>query len=72
MHRVNVEGYWTTAQIADELGVRPDTWSSYVSRGHAPKPDMRVGATPLWRIDTIRQWQANRPGPGARTDLEGP
>lgn len=29
------------------------TWSSYVARDQAPKPDRRINRTPLWAVETI-------------------
>jgi hypothetical protein len=60
---------WTRAQCAEHWGIKPDTWSGYVSRGQAPKPILHVGRTPLWDADQVKGW--HRPGPGARTDLKG-
>lgn len=48
------------------------TWASMVSRHQAPQPDERIGRTPRWSEATIRDWAANRPGQGARTDLHKP
>lgn len=55
------------AEAADIAGVRPNTWSSYVARGQAPAPVRRVGRTPLWDEDEVRQWVAERPGQGSRS-----
>lgn len=60
---------WTRAQCAAFWKIEPDTWSGYVTRDLAPKPTRRVGRTPLWDADAVRAW--NRPGSGARTDLNG-
>lgn len=54
----------TRAQAAEIAGVAPDTFSGYVSRGHAPGPVEHVGSTGLWDEDEVVQWQASRPGPG--------
>ncbi|SBT63117.1 hypothetical protein GA0070622_0058 [Micromonospora sediminicola] len=34
------------------------TWTSYVSRGQAPAPVRRVGRTPVWSPEDVRQWAA--------------
>jgi hypothetical protein len=26
------------------------------SAGRLPRPDVRLGRTPLWKVETIRQW----------------
>jgi hypothetical protein len=63
---------WTTAQVAEYCGVRPSTYRDYVSDGRAPGPlperDPQSGAK-LYDADAVREWHANRPGAGARTDL---
>ncbi|MBH0778835.1 hypothetical protein [Nocardia bovistercoris] len=61
---------WTAQQCADYVGVKLNTWHGYVSRpalnNPAPQPKDRVGDTPLWDIDEVKEWQATRPGPGNR------
>jgi len=53
------------------VGLRPDTWRPYVTRGLAPKPYRREisggHALPVWRRADLDGWV--RPGRGARTDL---
>jgi DNA-binding XRE family transcriptional regulator len=53
--------YWTTAEVADYLGVHPGTVSSYRAREQMPPPDHRFGRTLVWRPETIRQWAELRP-----------
>lgn len=48
-------------------GVRPDTWSGYVSRGQAPQPVRFVGRTPVWDAAEVNTWAAHRPGRGSRS-----
>lgn len=56
-----------TAQIAERLGITSSTWSSYVTRGQAPKPDGHYdGRTPWWLASTVEAWHASRPGRGVR------
>ena len=61
----------TAAMAAAMVGVKPNTWRAYVARGHAPAPDGReeLSQHPFWLESTVREWEANRPGPGARTDI---
>lgn len=48
----------TTAQVADLLGIKPRTWSSYVARGQAPAADGRIdGRTPYWLAPTIEEYR---------------
>lgn len=60
---------WQRSECADHVGVTPSTWSAYVARDQAPSPTKHVGRTPLWDADEVRDWNANRLGRGARTDL---
>src|SRR4051794_14350492 len=53
--------WWTTTEVADYLGVRVGTISSYRQRGQMPAPDQTLGRTHLWRPSTILQWQQRRP-----------
>lgn len=63
---------WTTAQVAEWCNIRPSTYRDYVSEGRAPGPlnerDPETGAK-LYDADAVKEWHANRPGAGARTDL---
>lgn len=54
----------TRDEAAALVGVRPNTWSAYVSRGQAPAPVEHVGRTPLWSRSSVERWQKERPGPG--------
>ena len=58
----------TVAQVAEYLGLSVRTVETYRADGRLPKPTM-VGRTPTWTRAQIDQWQATRPGRGARTDL---
>lgn len=61
---------WRAQQCADHIGATPVTWRGYVSRGQAPRSVGELDArTPLWDADAVRNWNADRPGQGARTDL---
>ena len=57
-----------SAAAAELAGVKLSTWSSYVSRGQAPKPDDYYDRrTPWWYRSTVEDWKASRPGQGSRT-----
>lgn len=58
--------YLSGTESAGRLGIRPKTWSAYVSRGYAPPPDARIGDTLGWLPETLDRWQSTRPGQGAR------
>jgi hypothetical protein len=52
-------------------GVAARTYRYYVKRLGAPDTvgrDIDTGAK-LYDAEAVREWHANRPGPGARTDL---
>lgn len=52
----------TADEVAERVSKREDTqitgasWRRYVYGGKAPKPDTRVGRTPLWRASTVDRW----------------
>lgn len=59
------------AEAAAYLEIPVKTWSSYVARDQAPKPDRREvvssgHALPVWFRSTLDTWQAGRPGRGRR------
>jgi len=58
---------WTSDRCAAEWSVKVRTWHGYVAKGQAPKPLRRVGRTPVWSAEQVRNWE--RPGQGARTDI---
>lgn len=66
--------YLGTAAVAEHLGLAVPTIRSYILRGLMPAPDAIISTPsgPLrgWLPKTINEWQRDRPGRGARTDLE--
>lgn len=68
MKIANVE-YLTATDVAELADMKRDTFTSYVSRGQAPQPDLIVGGRKLYEQATIKKWLAERPGRGHRTDL---
>src|SRR4051794_12342845 len=63
--------WWTTTEVAEYLGVRVGTISSYRQRGQMPAPDRTLGRTHLCRPSTIVQWQQRRPRIGEGVDDAG-
>jgi hypothetical protein len=57
--------YLNRAEVAERIGVKPDTLSRY----KLPPADVTVGDVRGWLPTTIDAWQRQRPGRGARTDL---
>lgn len=53
-------------EVAALAGVSEATLRRYLSLGHMPDPDVRLGQSPGWELDTIRRWLAARPGRGNR------
>ena len=53
--------WWTTSDVATFLGIAPSTIRAYGARGQMPTADRRIGREPVWRPETIRQWQCQRP-----------
>ncbi|MFF7192678.1 helix-turn-helix transcriptional regulator [Streptomyces sp. NPDC008079] len=62
--------YWTVTEVADYLGVTPETVRTYRSRkrGELPPEDKMFGRSPAWKPATITRF--DRLGQGHRSDLE--
>ncbi len=69
--------YLSRQQLAERIGVAPGALSRY----KLPEPDVVVGpvnddgtiprgSVRGWLAETVDEWNANRPGRGARTDLK--
>jgi hypothetical protein len=70
---VAVETFVGYGPAAAYLGLQRNTLSSYAARGIGPK-QLGVQADgqynlPVFSKTDLDEWQANRPGQGARTDL---
>lgn len=67
--------YLSLAGVATRLGISPNTARAYREQGRLPTPDATIGDGPRamlgWLPGTIDEWNRNRPGQGARTDLTG-
>jgi predicted DNA-binding transcriptional regulator AlpA len=61
-----MDGYLTSEQLADRLGVRRGSIHRYRTRGDLPEPDEVIGRSPVWKVETIECWEAARPGHGWR------
>lgn len=55
-----IPGFLTVADVADRLKVKPATVRRYLHKKDLPKPDSRVGQSPLWREETILAWEKER------------
>ena len=54
----------TITEVADRLGVKPETVRSYRARGLMPDPAAVYGQSPVWTPEAIEAWIASRPGQG--------
>ncbi|HQV17789.1 XRE family transcriptional regulator [Gordonia sp. (in: high G+C Gram-positive bacteria)] len=56
--------YLSASEVAERLGID----RSAISRYKMPEPDALIGKTRGWLPETIDEWNANRPGPGNRSN----
>lgn len=52
--------YWTAHDCADYLGITVNTWSSYVSRRHAPQSAGTYDKLRVWSANEVKEWHSNR------------
>jgi predicted DNA-binding transcriptional regulator AlpA len=43
-------------ELADALGVNRRTLERERAAGRLPRPDLKIGKMPLWRVETVRDW----------------
>jgi predicted DNA-binding transcriptional regulator AlpA len=43
-------------EVAEAVGVSRRVLERERSAGRMPKPDLRIGKMPLWRVETIQAW----------------
>ncbi len=43
-------------ELAEAFGVSRRTIERERSAGRFPKPDLKMGKMPLWRVETVRRW----------------
>lgn len=58
------------AEVAEMLGIKPESVTRYLTGGRFPEPDKRFGRYPAWYKSTIRDWQKTRPGKGRRSEKD--
>lgn len=63
--------YLDSTACAEMAGVTRGTWNSYWHSGHAPEPEIQLGRSHGWRLETVQEWMQNRPGAGYRSDIHG-
>jgi hypothetical protein len=54
--------FLSRTEVADRLGVKPDTLGRY----KLPPPDAVIGTVRGWTAETIDEWTESRPGRGGR------
>ena len=47
-------------EVAELVGLKPETIWVYTSRGMLPEPDQETARQKLWRQDTIIRWASER------------
>ena len=50
----------TSTDIARLTGLKVDTIYTYRNRNTLPDPDYTIGNRPLWKRETIDEWNATR------------
>lgn len=53
---------WTASECADYSGTARGTFTSYATRGRAPKPVTKLHGLTLWDSTVVREWVAERSG----------
>ncbi|WP_197281001.1 helix-turn-helix transcriptional regulator [Microbacterium sp. No. 7] len=56
--------YLSPKEVAERIGVEPETVRTYAARGRMPEPDATIGFIKGWLPETIDEWAASRPGQG--------
>ncbi|KFI50029.1 hypothetical protein [Bifidobacterium biavatii] len=54
------EHYLGVTDVAERLGIVKSAVSAY----KLPEPDVMIGKTRGWSVETIDEWNRNRPGRG--------
>ena len=57
--------YLDSADAAKAIGVQPQTFRQWRSRGLTPEPDAMTGRQPGWLPETIERWP-DKPKPRAK------
>lgn len=54
-------GYMNMNHIAEAMNIHAPSVSLYTANGNFPKPDLKVGRTPLWKEETVMEYLDGRP-----------
>lgn len=52
----NQRSILTYSQIAGQTGIKVTSLRKRLSTGTMPKPDLRVGGSPVWYPETLAEW----------------
>lgn len=52
--------YLSVKELAEMAGIEESSMRTYLTRGDAPEPDVRIGRTPGWLPTTAREWMKGR------------
>lgn len=55
-----MKDWLTSRDIAEQTGLKLDTIYTYRQRKTLPDPDYTIGRTPLWKQQTIDEWNSQR------------
>lgn len=55
MTEPKIPGYLTAAEVAELMEVKVATVHRDLHRKRLPEPDLRVGRSPVWREEAIRE-----------------
>jgi predicted DNA-binding transcriptional regulator AlpA len=58
--RLHADELLDTAAAAKRAGVAVSSWRTYVCRGTAPAPAVKVGEAPAWTAAQIDEWLRGR------------
>jgi predicted DNA-binding transcriptional regulator AlpA len=54
------ERLWTAEEVANAASITLRTFHNYYQTGRAPRPDSRIGRTPVWLDSTVDAWLVER------------
>jgi hypothetical protein len=64
MAEKNAPEMWSSTECAEFLNIKINTWLSYVNRpgkfNPAPRPIRKIGVTPVWDPDEVKEYAKNR------------
>jgi predicted DNA-binding transcriptional regulator AlpA len=47
---------WTATQCAEASGTARGTFTSYATRGRAPRPSTKLHGLTLWDAEVVKEW----------------